>query len=65
MTDSTANPNPGGPIRTISVSLLTVAAIAASVVVSKARQPRPDAEDLRKEAVEGTISLDDIRQAGF
>lgn len=55
----------GGSIRTISVSLLAIAAVAASVVFSRARHPRPVAEDeVTNGPVEG-LSLDAIRQAGF
>ena len=52
-------------IRTISVSLIAVAALAASVLLTKTRQPRPVEGEVQNGSVEGTLSLDAIRQAGF
>jgi hypothetical protein len=61
----TATRTTGGVIRTISVSLIAIAAVAASVLFSKARQPRPVEDEVQSGPVEGAISLDAIRQAGF
>ena len=58
------NPKPGGTIRTISVSLIAIAAVAASVVFTRGRQPRPVEDEVQAGPVEG-VSLDAIRQAGF
>lgn len=56
----------GGTIRTISVSLIAAAAVAASLLFSRARQPpQPVEEDVQNGTVEGALSLDAIRQAGF
>jgi hypothetical protein len=61
----TVNAQPGGPIRTISVSLLAVAALIAGIFLTRARQqPAPDA--VSDEGIQRTtVSLEELRQAGF
>jgi hypothetical protein len=56
---------PGGAIRTISVSLLAAAAIAVSVFFAKTRQAHVAEEIQKSDAVEGSISLEAIRAAGI
>lgn len=57
----------GGPIRTLSISLLAVAAIATSVVVAKQRGDGPTSGDEAPagETVPAQQSLDAIREAGL
>lgn len=54
-------------IRTISVSLLAVAAVAASVLLTRSRQTRPALENVQVNRVQDqeVVSLDALRQAGF
>ncbi len=58
---------PGGPIRTLSVSLLAVAAVAASIIVSRQRQERlpTTRENPAGETQPVVLSLDAIRAAGL
>lgn len=56
----------GGTIRTISVSLLAVAAIAASLLLSRAREPQTNQGVKVDEGVEGgAVELEALRRAGF
>jgi hypothetical protein len=56
---------PGGIIRTISVSLLAVAAIAASIVFARVRQ-LPETDGLtRVNVLEDAATLEALRAAGF
>lgn len=55
----------GGTIRTISVSLLAVAALLAGIVLTRSRQ-QPVPDNGNEEGVERTaVSLEELRQAGF
>jgi hypothetical protein len=55
----------GGFIRTLSVSLLAVAAIAASLVLSRSTQGTPNTLIPAGERAPGEPSLDRIREAGL
>ncbi len=57
----------GGLIRTLSVSLLAVSAVAIGVLISKQLQerPAPDGGALAGEVPRPDPSLDAIRSAGF
>ena len=56
----------GGPIRTLGVSLLAVAAIAASVLITRQRIEKSAAEvDSPRELQPAEKSLDAIRAAGL
>jgi hypothetical protein len=55
---------PGGAIRTISVSLLAVAAITAGIFFARTRNT-PDPEMEKPKVLEDTASLEALRSAGF
>lgn len=58
--------NRGGTIRTISVSLLAIVAIAASLLFSRSREPQTVEHIKVDEGVEGgAVELDALRRAGF
>jgi hypothetical protein len=64
LTRRRTNPGTGGAIRTIGVSLLTVAAITAGVVFTKARHAPAGVEADDQKVVEAA-PLDRLRAAGF
>jgi hypothetical protein len=55
----------GGFIRTLSVSLLAVAAIAASLVLSRSERPSAAGSIPAGETMPSEPSLDKIREAGL
>ena len=57
----------GGTIRTLSVSLLAVVAIAAGIVLNRSRQSDAPAHEIQADSPEsdGVVRLDAIRQAGI
>jgi hypothetical protein len=57
--------NAGGPIRTLSVSLLAVAAIAASVLLTRSRERAPTVHRSAGETGPVEPMLDAIRAAGL
>jgi hypothetical protein len=60
----TGNLDPGGAIRTISVSLLAVVAVIAGVLLSRTRQP--PATGVKDDGIERpAVSLEELRRAGF
>jgi hypothetical protein len=60
----TGNLDPGGAIRTISVSLLAVVAVIAGVLLSRTRQP--PAAEIKDDGIERpAVSLEELRRAGF
>lgn len=58
-------PNAGGPIRTLSVSLLAVAAIAASLLIVRREQRPQHGLVPAGEVLPAEQSLDAIREAGL
>lgn len=61
----TTHTAPGGTIRTISVSLLAVAAVTLSVFFARTRQTQNVEQVKEDDAIEGGFSLDQVRAAGF
>lgn len=55
----------GGTIRTLSVSLLAVAAIVAGVFFNRSRQPAPTPELDTGNGVEDAVQLEALRRAGI
>ncbi len=55
----------GGTIRTLSVSLLAVAALAAGMLLSRTRQPSDPPQVQTDNGVEDAIQLQALRRAGI
>lgn len=66
-TGSPSNLHPGGPIRTLGVSLMAIAAVAVGVILSKQRQERPTPGiTIPAGGVQpAEVKLDAIRAAGW
>ena len=55
----------GGTIRTLSVSLLAVAALVAGVFINRHRQASPSPEAQPHNGVDDAVQLEALRQAGI
>ena len=58
-------PQQGGTIRTLSVSLLAVVALAAGLLLNRSRQPAPTPQVEADNGVEDALQLEALRRAGF
>ena len=56
---------PGGPIRTLSVSLLAVAALVAGVLFNRSRQPSPAPSPDIDAGNGDAVQLEALREAGI
>ncbi len=62
---TTRQPEPGGPIRALGVSLLAVATVAASLAITRYRSQRAPDPGPEIEASGGAVSVDALRRAGL